>query len=132
MELVRCKSNPSILLLDELFNDFFDAKPMHQPTYDIVENDKEYVVNLSLPGFKKENINIDVDNDILKITAERKEDKDLKFNHKQTYYGNYYKQFKLTNEVNVDAIDASFVDGILNINIPKSADAKTIKKIEIK
>jgi HSP20 family protein len=132
MELIRCKPNSSIMLFDELFNDLFDVKPVtYQPTYDIVENDNDYQVNLTLAGFKKENINVEIDETTLKITAERKEN-DSKFNRKETFYGKYYKQFKLSDNIDKDGIKASYVDGMLNILIPKTdAKEKVSRTIEI-
>jgi HSP20 family protein len=85
-----------------------------------------------LAGVKKENISIDVEKDKLIIKAERKETKDLKYNRKQTYFGKYERLFVLPDNADSDNISATMEDGVLNINIPKSKDVKTIKKtIEI-
>ena len=130
-------SKPSISLFDQLFNENFITFPtwnehsLTNPLHDIVENEKEYVVEMALAGMKKENISLNVDYDVLTIKAERKEIEDKKFNRKQTFYGKYEKSFTLPEATDKENIQASFEDGILRVSIPKT-DKKEAKQIEIK
>jgi HSP20 family protein len=132
-------STPTLTLFDRFFDDEFFKMPVwndlaiRNPLHDIVENEKEYVVELSLAGVKKENIFLNLDNDVLSISAERKES-DQKYNRKQTFYGKYEKSFTLPESVDKENIQASFEDGILKLSIPKleKEEKKATKQIEIK
>ena len=136
--LVRRHTNPSIRLFDTIFDDLFEFPTANSlvkiPIHDVIENDKEFQVEILLAGLKKEDISIDVDKDVLTIKAERKEVKDLKYNRKETYFGKYERTFVLPDNVNRENIDASLVDGVLKIVVPKlKVDTKLSKKtIEIK
>jgi len=130
---------PSITLLDKFFDDDFFAFPtwnelaVRNPLHDVIENEKEFSVELSLAGVKKEDIVLNIDHDVLSIKAERKET-DQKFNRKQTFYGKYEKSFTLPDSVDRENIQASFENGMLKISIPKfeEVNEKVIKQIEIK
>ena len=131
-------STPSLTLFDRFFDDDFFRAPIwndlsiRNPLHDIVENEKEYVVEMALAGVKKEDISLNLNNDVLSISAERKES-DQKYNRKQTFYGKYEKSFTLPETIDKDNIQASLEDGILRINIPKTEQkAKIAKQIEIK
>ena len=131
-----CSRNqyPSI---SDLFSTVFDEiiessnKTIKQPSYDIIENDNEYIIEMSLAGIKKENISIEIEENNLLIKAKRDENNDLKYNRKESYFGEFEKTFKLSNSVDKENITSSFIDGILKINIPKIINTKTKKKIEI-
>ena len=115
---------PTIRLFDEIFGDFFDNSVVaptgaKTPIHDVIETDKEYIVEMLMAGVKREDIDIDVDKSMLTITAERKENKDLKYNRKETYFGEYKRAFKLPDNVDKEKIDATLSDGILRIVIPK-------------
>jgi HSP20 family protein len=132
-------TRPSISLLNALFDfeDLFEIpkNPLIKvPIHDVIENEKDYQVELLLAGVKKEDVKVDVDNDVLTIKAERKEVKDLKYNRKETYFGKYERSFVLPDNVDKENIDASLVDGVLKVIIPKlEKDTKLSKKaIEIK
>jgi HSP20 family protein len=132
-------STPSITLFDRFFDDDFFALPtiwnesgIRNPLHDIIENEKEFIVELALAGVKKEDISLKIDNNVLSITAERKES-DNKYNRKQTFYGKYQKSFTLPENIDVDSIQAGFENGILKLNIPKVEEVEQkVKQIEIK
>lgn len=137
MLAIRSTIPSSINLFDNLFDDYFpthklNESPIKNPLHDIIENEEEYVVEMSLAGVKKEDITLNVEYDTLIIKAERKEVDDQKFNKKQTFYGKYEKSFTLPDSINPDEIQASFEDGILKVIIPKIEEKKKIKQIEIK
>ncbi len=131
------RSTPALSLFDGFFDDDFFRLPVwndltiRNPLYDIIETDKDYVVELELAGVKKENIKLDIEDNVLSITAERKESEN-KYNRKQTFYGKYEKSFTLPESVDKDNIQAAFENGILKLNIPKTEEKqKTTKQIEI-
>lgn len=127
-------SQPTIL--DEFFNNFFavaesQTNPTIRPVHDIAETDNEFLVDFYLAGIKKEDINIDVENDVLTIKAERKELRDLKYNRKESITGIFQKSFALPKNVNKDDINAKMENGVLKIVIPKKIEQPklTNKKI---
>ena len=127
-----------IRTIDDIFNEFFKLNvdttdDVKTPIHDVIENDKEYIVELLLAGIKKENVSINVEKDELSIKAERKEIENLNYNRKQSYYGKYERTFILPDTVDKENIDASMEDGILKIIIPKIENqTKLSKTIEIK
>ncbi len=90
---------------------------------DIKEEDGKFVLEADLPGFKKEDINLDVDNDILTISAERHsehEDKDKQGNYIrcERSYGSYSRSFDVS-AIDSEKISAAYVDGVLTLDMPK-------------
>lgn len=130
--------------LEKSFNDFWKGAPLMSwtkegsllPKVDIVEKDKEIQVVADLPGLKEEDINIEVNNGVLTLRGESKEQKEEK-------QGDYYlsersrsyfnRTFQLPTAVDESNISATLEDGVLKVILPKSAEADNKrKKIEIK
>lgn len=129
------RSTPTITLFEDIFSDVFFApavwnEGMRIPLHDVIENEKEYIVEVSMAGVKKENINLKLDEAVLTISAERQES-DQKFNRKQTFYGKYEKSFTLPDAVDKENIQAAFENGILKVSIPKTEQQKFQKQISI-
>jgi HSP20 family protein len=127
------------LLITNIFDDMFDMNPFKDssiqcPVHDVIENDKEFIIEAMLAGIKKEDISIKVDKDVLKIKAVRNEVKDLKYNRKESFTGTYKRLFVLPELADVENIGATLVDGVLTVTIPKldKAPESTKKVIEIK
>ena len=127
-------------LFDEFFNDdFFERKERNLMKTDIKEHKDKYTVEIDLPGFKKEDIELSLNNGYLNIHAkvEKKEDKEDegKFLHRERFYGECSRSFYIGDEVKEDDIQAEFKNGILQIDVPKKEETKKIperKQIEIK
>jgi HSP20 family protein len=103
------------------------------PDVDIKETDKDVQLRADLPGMKKEDIDISVDEDQLVIKGERKfekEEKDKDFVRVERSYGSFYRSFNIGVPVKSDQIKASYKDGVLEVVLPK-AEAKKPKKIEV-
>ena len=111
-----------------------NSKLIHQPTHDIIETSDGYLVEVCLPGVKKDDVNTEISKDNLIITAERKAPKDVKYIREQSFKGKYELKFKLTDTIDKENINASFEDGILKISISKQKEKKKLGaiKIEIK
>ena len=120
---------------NDIFDDFFDdpffkeeRHPQHMPMMktDIRENDKSYVIDVDLPGFKKENIKVDVDNGYLNINATMDESKDEeekgKFIRRERYTGECSRSFFIGDDIEDDDIQAKFENGILCIEVPKKKE----------
>ena len=121
---------------DELERRFFGAPNAVVNSFrtDVMDNGDAYVLEAELPGFSKENISIDIENDCLTITAERKnEDKEEKRNYvkRERVYGRFSRSFDVSG-INVDGITASFQDGVLKLDMPKKVDTvPPVRRLEI-
>ena len=135
--------------MPSLFNDFFrpwdewfegglTSRVLNVPAVNITENKDEFMVSLAIPGMKKEDFNIDIEGNMLTISSEKeesKEDKDEKYTRKEFNYSSFSRSFSLPDEVNMEKIDARYVDGVLKLSLPKKEEAKKIatsKHIAIK
>lgn len=104
------------------------------PAVDLREEDKRYVIQADMPGVKKEDIEINLENNVLTIRGERRFEGEVK---KETYhrieraYGKFVRSFTLPARVAAEKISATHKDGILEIVVPK-AEESLPKKIEIK
>lgn len=101
---------------------------------DITEDEKEYVIKAELPDIKKENVKLTVHDNVLAISGERKyekEEKDKKYHRVERAYGSFLRSFTLPEDADGSKVAAEFKDGILNVHLPKSAQAKP-KSIEVK
>jgi HSP20 family protein len=104
------------------------------PRVDVSETDNEFVIKAEIPEVKKEDIKVSVDNGVVTIQGERKQEKEekgKKFHRVERYYGSFVRSFTLPDNIDETKIKASFKDGMLNLQIPKTAEAKP-KTIEVK
>jgi len=104
------------------------------PRVDIAETEKEFVIKAEIPEVKKEDVKVTVDNGVLTIRGERKQEKEekgKKYHRIERYYGSFTRSFTLPENVDDTKIEASFKEGISNLQIPKSREAKP-KASEIK
>lgn len=124
--------------IDKFFNDDFLGEKnaaSFSPQVDIAESEKEFELQFHLAGMKKDDIKIDIQDDKLTVSGERKmknEKQEKNYHSVESYYGTFSRSFYLPDNANVEKIDASYKDGILNIVIPKDAKKETKKTISIK
>lgn len=125
-------------LMENFFNDNFFSGEFSTavPAVNVSEDNEKFSVELSAPGFNKEDFKIESDNKVLVISAEHKaenEEKDKTFTRKEFNYGSFRRTFSLPNTVNDEKIDAKYENGILKITLPKREEAKTkpVKEIRI-
>lgn len=103
---------------------------------DIREEEHDFVIEADLPGFKKEDIHLDVDGDTLTISAERNVSKDEKddkdhYVRRERSWGRFARSFDLS-EVDANSIKAAYNDGVLTLTLPKKAvTAPTARRLEI-
>ncbi|MCS6935124.1 MAG: Hsp20/alpha crystallin family protein [Chitinophagales bacterium] len=127
--------------LSPFFRDFFEADNFFTrfgnytlPAANISENDQSYCIELAVPGFKKEDFKVKVEDDVLTISAETKsETKEEKkeYSRREYNYSSFSRSFRLPDNVKDDAIKAKYENGILQLTLPKSAQQVTAAK-EIK
>ena len=104
------------------------------PSVDISENNEEFVIKAELPGVNKDDVKVAVQDGIVRIEGERKqekEEKDKKFHRIERSYGSFLRTFSLPTNIDEAKIQAQFKDGLLNVRLPKSPTAKP-KSIEVK
>ncbi|EMQ95012.1 Hsp20/alpha crystallin family protein [Xanthomarina gelatinilytica] len=109
---------------------------MSLPKVNIKETTDAFVVEMAIPGLKKSDLQIDLDNDTLSISTEMKEEKEEKeanYTRREFGYSSFKRTFTLPESVDDNKIDASYQDGILNILLPKKEEAKKkpIRSIKI-
>jgi HSP20 family protein len=126
---------PSRLFFDSLLDDYEDSRFKKSMKCDIFEKDGNYNVVMDIPGFKKEDINIECDNGVIKISCEKKEEEneedDKKYIRKERVYEKCERSFNF-GDIKEDEIEAEFTDGTLKLVIPKQEKVDTKKSIEIK
>ena len=125
-------------MLDDMERSFFGGNnhpAMSSFRTDVTDTGDAFVLDAELPGFKKEDIKIDVENDCLTITAERKADEEEKqknFIKRERFYGSFSRSFDVSG-VNVDGIEAAYNDGILKLTMPKKVETvPPTRRLEIK
>lgn len=104
------------------------------PACDIYETAKEIVVKAELPGLKKEDVLVSIENNVLMIHGERKFEEEVKrenFHRVERTYGEFLRTFTLPTFVDTTKIMAEFKDGLLMVFLPKREEAKP-KQIEVK
>lgn len=122
-------------IMDEFFSDAVATRQnAFSPSIDISETDKQYMIDVEVPGMRKEDIDLNIENNTLTISGERKFEKkeDNKQYHRvESHYGSFSRSFTLPENVKVDSISASYNNGILNITVDKS-EQQMKKQIKIK
>ncbi len=133
--------------VDSLFDNFWRSSSLQPqlslyergfpliPDIDISEADDEFTVIADLPGLEEKDIKVEINNNILRISGEKKVDREEKsknFHRFERVAGSFNRSIQLPSLINEDSIQASFKNGVLTITLPKSAEAKTkAKHIEV-
>jgi HSP20 family protein len=122
-------------LIDRFFNEAVarsgGSAQAFVPRVDVFETDKAYELHVAVPGMKKEDFKIDLNDNYLTISGERKftrEHNENYFTSVETQYGSFSRSFALPENVNSSKISAKYVNGILEVTIPKD-EKKTLKTV---
>lgn len=132
-ELVKPMIAPS--LFDDFFkpwnewfdNDRFINRMVTMPPVNITENGNHYSVSLAAPGLKKDDFNVKLEGNMLTISSEKEENKEVKdekFNRKEYSYSSFSRSFTLPDDVKAEGIEANYEDGVLKIKLPRKEEAK--------
>ena len=136
---------PSVFTRNNLFDDFFNddffaptparhanggAAIMHT---DIRETDTDYIIDMELPGFKKEDVEAELKDGYLTVRAEHNTENDEKnkeghYIRKERYYGNFARSFYVGEAVTQDDIKAAYKDGILTLDVPKKEKEEKVEE----
>jgi HSP20 family protein len=124
------------LTLSDFFNeDFFhtlNRNTSSLPSVNIREDEKAFYLELAVPGMDKKDLRIEVKDDVLTISSEHKEDRDVDldgYRRREFSYSSFCRSFYLPEDVNGEKIGASYRDGILNVEIPKLEEEKKKERI---
>ena len=120
------------------FADIFDHRAIDNREtglrVDLAEKENHYVISAELPGVKSEDLNVSVENDLLTISAEKRDEFEGNENgvcRRERSYGRVSRSFQLGNQVDADKIDAGYKDGVLTLTLPKVEAAKP-KEVKVK
>lgn len=131
--------NPFATNLDDLFEGLL-VRPIRldinggqqlSMKIDLTQDDKAYAVTADMPGVKKEDIHVEIDGNVVSISAEAKREKEEKKDERvirsERYYGKLARSFTLDHDIDQNAVDAKYSDGVLKLTLPKKAKATTRK-----
>ena len=97
------------------------------PSVDITETDTGYSIKGEIPGVKKEDVKVTIQDGMITIQGERKQEKEengKKFHRVECSYGSFMRSFRVPDDAEEDNVEAEFKDGMINVTLPKSAEAK--------
>jgi|TARA_B100000925_G_scaffold181024_1_gene136595 HSP20 family protein len=135
MNIITHNTKP--VFFEDFINNFFGSNIYNDiPPYNIIETDKEFLIEFSVPGFNKKDFSIEVEENNLKVSKLSSENDKLenKFYKRQFNYSQFEKNFTIPEEVNIDKINSIYENGILKIFLPKIKEFKQskIKSIQVK
>jgi HSP20 family protein len=128
---------------DRLFGDFglrlptFEGMPDvdWMPELEVFERDGRFIVRADLPGMKKEDVKVNVQENMLILEGERKVEEEVKkdnFHRTERTYGSFFRSLPLPEGVKLDKVDATFKNGVLEVTMPIEAEKKAAKNVEVK
>ncbi|NND77252.1 MAG: Hsp20/alpha crystallin family protein [Flavobacteriales bacterium] len=135
------KYNNRLNPLDNLFSDLFDNsffRPFSErrefgnsiPSANVREDEDQYFIDMAIPGFEKNDLNIDLNENILTVSSEQSSENTVEeYKMREFNYSSFKRSFKLPKEIDANKINASYKAGVLSVNIPKMhKDDSTLKK----
>ena len=131
------KPEPFSTEFDRLFNTLFDRAEAQQrwvPAMDLVEADDHFLLRADLPGLKEEDVNIEVRDNALTVSGERKaehEQREKGWYRLERQFGQFSRSISLPEGVDADGIEAGFANGVLEVKIPKPEQRKP-RRITVK
>lgn len=148
MAIIKYDKNRMFPAFDSLWDNFFDKDYMTKgmelgtkvPAVNVSETDKAFELEFAVPGLKKEDFHIDMDKDILTISAENQSENEetdqetKKVTRREFSYSSFTRSFRLPENVDEENISAEYKDGLLHLSIPKKSrkEVEMKKRIEVK
>jgi HSP20 family protein len=141
--LARINRNYVPAYWDDFFNDRFfkqintSGNRSHSPAVNVIEDEKDYRIEVAVPGVKREDFNIELEKDVLTISTEIKEGKEDQmpnYLRREFNFQSFKRSFQLPETIDQENIQASHEAGILKVNLPKHEELveKAMKQIEVK
>lgn len=122
--------------IDDFFRGFF-VRPVAMESapadvlpvkIDVREQDGQYLVHAEIPGVKREDIHVQIDGPTVSISAERRQEKDMREGERvlrvERHFGKFARTFQLGQDINEDRAEAKYADGILELTLPKKLAAQ--------
>jgi len=122
-------------LFDDDFFPVVSGRTSSMPAVNIREDEKNYVLDLAIPGMDKKDMKIDINEDVLTISSETKNENEENrdgYKRKEFSYSSFCRSFYIPENVKRDEIEANYKDGILSVSLPKQKEDKNIISREIK
>lgn len=120
-------------VLDDVFKDsFFERNDNQLMKTDVKEKEGKYILEIDIPGYSKEDVKIEKDDDYITVIASKHQDsKEEKENyiHRERFYGECSRTFYIGENINEEDIKAKFNNGILTISFPKETEENKSKKV---
>ena len=136
MNLIRKQNTWFPSIVDEFLNTNWNINSIgysnSYPAVNIKEEEKNYCIDIVAPGLNKDNIEVSHENTILSVEVVNNESANAELNRFEFDYNSFKRSFKLPDSIDLSKIDASYVNGILSINLPKRKEAQTQPKKLIK
>jgi HSP20 family protein len=133
---IRRTFNPFLSnLFDDEFFPVLTNRTSSMPAVNIKESDKDFVLELAVPGTDKKDLKIDINDDVVTISSESRSEKEEDndgYKRKEFSYSTFCRSFYLPENVNRDKIQASYKDGILKVELPKQEEDKNKLSKQIK
>lgn len=128
--------NPFANLFDDDFFPVLSNRTTSMPAVNIRENEKSYLLELAIPGIDKKDLKIDINEDVLTISSEKKDESEESkdgYKRKEFSYTSFCRSFFIPENVNREKIEAAYKDGILNVELPKMEEekAKLTRQVKI-
>ncbi|HLO91436.1 MAG: Hsp20/alpha crystallin family protein [Chloroflexota bacterium] len=127
-------NQPALSLMDQFFSNTMRETGRYNYPANIYDNENSFVIEMSAPGFNKEDFKINIEQQTLNISAETKQEnevQDEKFLRREFSKNNVSRSFILPKTVDLDSISADYTNGILKITLPRREDAVIKKEIAI-
>jgi HSP20 family protein len=122
-------------LFDDEFFPVLTNRTSSMPAVNIKESDKDFILELAVPGIDKKDLKIDINDDVVTISSESRSEKEEDndgYKRKEFSYSTFCRSFYLPENVNRDKIQASYKDGILKVELPKQEEDKNKISKQIK
>ena len=145
MTLVKFNNGHKNHVVNPFFNDVYsllndsvlsDKFAVRTPAVNIAETENEYEIELAVPGLKKEDFKINLEKNVLSVSAEKKAEEvneNKKFSKREYTYSSFTRSFTLPQSADQNKIEADYTDGILKLTIAKKEEAKIVtREITIK
>ena len=115
-------------LFDDDFYPVISNRNTSMPAVNIKEDDKRFILDLAVPGIDKKDLKIEINEDVITVSSEQKEEKEETnddFKRREFTYSSFCRSFYLPENVNRDKIEANYKDGILSVVLPKEKEEKS-------
>jgi HSP20 family protein len=122
-------------LFDDDFFSGINNRTSSMPAVNIREDEKNYFLDLAIPGIDKKDLKIDINEDVLTISSEMKSENEENrdgYKRKEFSYSSFCRSFYIPENADKDKIEASYKDGVLNVNLPKHEEEKSKITREVK